>query len=183
MPKMAKQDDLTQVYINALGVRALVVLAAHGGQPCKVSPENDSNLTFIDAVWFAKSQYAELVLKRCLDDLAEVGAMRPEGWIDLPGGEVRDAIARTARYLGASFSSREEIERNAKIAVDKIVASVEASRVSGGLAQVNAEYKAYRQRQISNGQPAISYSKHLANFTRNLVVLAAQNANSAALNL
>jgi hypothetical protein len=43
-----------------------------------------------------------LVLKHCLDDLAEVGAMGPQGWIDLPASEVRDAIARTARYLGAS---------------------------------------------------------------------------------
>jgi hypothetical protein len=35
--------------------------------------------------------------------------------------------------------------------------------------------------QISLGQPAISYSKYLANFTRNPVVPAAQNANTAAL--
>jgi hypothetical protein len=31
---------------------------------------------------------AELVLKHCLDDLAEVGAMRQLGWIDLPASEV-----------------------------------------------------------------------------------------------
>jgi hypothetical protein len=48
-------------------------------------------------------------------------------------------ILAPARYLGASFSSHEKIERNAKIAVHKIVASAEASRVSGGLARVNAE--------------------------------------------
>jgi hypothetical protein len=48
-------------------------------------------------------------------------------------------IAQEAMRAPASFSSCEEIERNANIAVDQIVASVEASRVSGGLAQVNAE--------------------------------------------
>jgi hypothetical protein len=64
---------------------------------------------------------------------------------------LRDAIVRTARYLGASISSRGEIERKAEIALDKTVASVEASGVSGALAKVNAEYKACRQRQISRG--------------------------------
>jgi hypothetical protein len=48
-------------------------------------------------------------------------------------------------------------------------------------AQVNASYKAYRKAKLANNEPAISYSAHLANFTRNLVVLAAQNANAAAL--
>jgi hypothetical protein len=179
---MGRRDDQVKAYIGALEIRPLVILAAVGGRPARIAAHPEKNLEQIDALYFAKPQHAELVLSHVLGDLDAVGVLHPHGWIDLPAREVRDTVANVAAYLGASFRSTAEVQRDAGAAVDRILASVEASRVSGGLTRVNAEYKAYRQRQMSMGQPAASYSKHLANFTRNVVLLAAQSANASRAN-
>jgi hypothetical protein len=83
-----------------------------------------------------------------------------------------------AAYLGAAFRSKAQVQHDAGTAVDRILARVEEARKSGALAQVNAAYKAYRQAQLARNEAAISYTAHLAHFTRNLVILAVQNANA-----
>lgn len=52
-------------------------------------------------------------------------------------------------------------------------------RTSGGLAQVNAEFKSYRKRMQSVGQGAMSYTVFLARFTGALVELVAAKATLA----
>jgi hypothetical protein len=172
---VSTRDSLVQAYLAALEIRALMVFAVDGKQPSKISTDQEKNVVLVDALWFAKPQHAELVLSHTLTDLEAIGATRPEGWIDMPGREVRDTLANVAGYLGASFRSANEVSRDAQNAVARITRDVEEARRKGELKQVNAEYKLYRQRQAQRGEKAIPYSAHLANFTRGLVILAAQN--------
>lgn len=175
---MAKREVLVEAYIGALDIRALVILAVDGRQPTKISFKPDKSLVEIDSLWFSKPQHAELVLSHCWGDLAAIGATRSEGWIDMPAREVRDTLANVAGYLGASFRTFEQVRRDAETAVTVIEHNVEKSRREGGLAKVNAEYKAYRIAQQAKGLKAAPYSAHLADFTRSLVILAAKNANA-----
>ena len=161
---MAKRDDLVKAYIAALDACTLVIMAGPDGMSgvC-LGPASDP----FDTLWFAKQQHAELVLAQC-----------SEGWVDLSPAALRDEVINAAAALGAPFRTTAEVEVDASKAVAEIVEQVENRRQAGDLARVNRDYKIYRQAQIARGQKAVSYSTHLATFTRSLVVLAAQNANA-----
>lgn len=178
VPGMGKREALVEAYLGALEAKALLILTIGAGHPAKISFSPDPSFETFDALWFAKPHHAELVLMRCMDDLATVGAVRPEGWIDMPAREVRDAVVNAAAQLGARWQTTDQIKSSASNEVEKIIAQVDRQRREGGLAQVNAEYKTYRQRQVAAGQKAAPYSAHLMTFTRSLVVLAAANVNA-----
>lgn len=178
---MGKREELAEAYVQALEIRPLVILSVAGGQPSRIAFEPVKNLNILDALYFAKPQHAELVLAHVLADLDAIGALRPQGWIDMPAREVRDTVADVAGYLGASFRSMAQVNRDAEKAIDRILANVEIARIKGELRKVNAEYKNYRQRALAAGEKPIAYSDHLGKFTRSLVLLAAQNANAAGL--
>src|SRR5262245_18180713 len=122
---MGKRDELVGAYLGALEVRPVMILAPAGGRPARIAAEPDARLELIDALYFAKPQHAELVLSRTLDDLKDVGALRAQGWIDMPARDVRNMVANVTGYLGASFQSETEVRRNAEITVDRIIARVE----------------------------------------------------------
>jgi hypothetical protein len=50
-----------------------------------------------------------------------------------------------------------------------IVAHVKATNQSGGLKQVNAQYKRYRQAQVAKAEKAVPYAKFLERFTATIV--------------
>ena len=178
---MGKREELVKAYVQALEIRPLVILSVVGGRPTRISSEPVNNLDIVDALYFAKPQHAELVLAHVLGDLDAIGALRPQGWIDMPAREVRDTLANVARYLGAPFRSMAQVTSDAEKAVERIIENVERARIKGELRQVNAKYKTYRQGALAAGEKPISYSDHLGKFTRSLVLLAAQNANAAGL--
>jgi hypothetical protein len=123
--------------------------------------------------------HAELVLMNVRSDFEALGADRPQGWVDMPARAVRDHVVNVAAGLGASWRTATEVRADASHAVAEIIVQVEQQRRAGGLAQVNAQYKIYRQGQVARGEKAAPYSVHLTAFTRSLVVLAAQNARPA----
>lgn len=159
------REALVKAYIGALDACTLVILAGPDGLS-GVCPGPATEPPF-DTLWFAKQQHAELVLAQC-----------PEGWCSLSPAVLRDEVVNAAASLGASFRTTAEVEVDASNAVEEIIMQVENRRQNGDLAKVNRDYKAYRQAQVARGQKAVSYSTHLATFTRSLVVLAAQNANA-----
>lgn len=163
---MAKRDDLLKAYTAALDACTLVILPGPNGMSgvC-LGPAADE--TPVETLWFAKQQHAELVLAQC-----------PEGWVDITPAALRDEVVNAAATLGARFRTTMEIHIEASKVVAEIIEQVENRRQNGGLAKVNRDYKIYRQAQIARGQKAITYSDHLAAFTRSLVVLAAQNVNA-----
>lgn len=66
------------------------------------------------------------------------------------------------RYLGNVSADKAE-------AVAEIVARVDAMRQAGGLKQVNAEYKRYRQAQAAKAERATPYAVFLQRFTATIV--------------
>lgn len=175
---MGKGADLVAAYMQALPAKAVLIHAGRDGQAAKIGSTSDEALELFDVLWFAKPAHAELVLMNCRDDFASLGALRPDDWIDLSARTVRDYVVNIASLLGAAWRSEAEMRAGASIVVAEIIAEVEASRQSGGLAQVNTAYKIYRQQQTAKGEKAVPYSAHLDAFTRSLVVLAAQNASA-----
>lgn len=173
---MPKHDALVKAYIGALEIREVTIHAAPDGRPARIGPAPEGNLDLFDMLWFEKPQHIELVLSQCQSDIRATGAERPDGWIDLSAQEVRDLVVNAAAMLGATWKTGAEIEADASNAVAEIVEDVEIRRQSGGLSQVNRDYKIYRQRQLASGQKAIPYSAHLDAFTRSLVVLAAKSS-------
>lgn len=173
---MRCRSGLIAAYIEALPAKAVLILAGPDDNRARLSFNEDSNLDLFDALWFAKPQHAELVLINCCDDFRDLGAGGADGWIDLAPRTVRDFVVNIAAGLGAPWRSVAEVEADATIAVEEIIATVDRKRREGGLALVNTAYKIYRQRQVANGEKAVPYSTHLASFTRSLVTLAAKNA-------
>lgn len=174
----SKRAELVKAYLDALEIRPVVVLAVDGKQPSRLAFEPDRRLVTVETFWFAKAAHAELVMSHARDDLAAIGALRDHGWIEMSGAELRDTVANIAGYLGAPYSHFSSVVADAENAVDRILVNVEQARFEGRLKSVNAEYKAYRQRQLAAGQKAIGYGEHLAKFTASLVLLAAKNANA-----
>jgi hypothetical protein len=175
---MGKREALVAAYMEALPARAVYVLAGPGGRPARFASDPADETDTAAAIWFAKPGHADLVLMNCRDDFTALGAVDPQGWIDLSARTVRDHVINVAALLGATWRSDVEMRADASNAVAEIIATVEAQRRNGGLAQVNAAYKIYRQRQAARNEKALPYSMHLTAFTRSLVVLAAQNANA-----
>lgn len=173
---MASTAPLVKVYTDALCGRAVYVHAGLKGRATRFSFEPDRKLSLIEKFWFARPAHAELVVMRCRQDFAAVGAKRTHGWIDLPPAAVVEVVKDVAAALGARWQTEDQIERDAQKVVAEVIASVEAARQNGGLKEVNAEYKRYRQAQIDKREPAIPYSAHIAQFTRLLVVRAAQKS-------
>lgn len=172
----SERTRLVAAYLEALDAKALLIHACPGGQPAKLSFDDDRKLDLTGAFWFSKQQHAELVLMRARGDLEAIGALRPQGWVDLPAREVSDAVVNAAAQLGASWRSAKRVQADAEAEVDRILIHVEEQRKSGGLAQVNTAYKVYRNRQLEAGQKAVPYSAHLFDFKCSLVTLAARNS-------
>lgn len=110
-------------------------------------------------VWFAKSSHAQMVREHC----------------DRDGGPVDSAaVIAAARHLGAPWQTTEQVRASALIVVDVMLSDIENIRQSGGLKKVNADYKAYRQRQIEQRQRAITYTEFFRNFATTLIRIAAE---------
>jgi hypothetical protein len=175
---MPTSAPLIRAYIDALCGRAVYVHAGLKGQVAHFGLEPFSKTHMVAKLWFARPAHAELVCLRCFQDFRAVGVMRAHGWVNLPPAEVVDKIKATAAMLGARWQTQGAIERDAEVAVAEIIARVDAARQNGGLKEVNAEYKKYRQAQMEKCEKAIPYSAHLAQFTRLLVLRAAQKSLS-----
>jgi hypothetical protein len=173
---MPSPAPLVRVYIDALCGRAIYVHDGLKGSVAHFGFEPFRKKGLVAKLWFARPAHAELVALRCVRDFQSVGAMRPHGWVDLPPSQVVEKINMVARQLGARWQTQGQIERDAERVVADIVRRVKDAQQDGGLKQVNAQYKQYRQAQIEKSEPAIPYSAHIAEFTRSLVLRAAQKS-------
>jgi hypothetical protein len=180
---MPSTTPLVRVYVDALCGRAIYVHAGLKGRAAFFGFEPHTKKDLFAKLWFARPAHAELVAMRCCQDFKAVGAIRwinggrlDSGWVDLPPSEVVEKIWAVAAMLGARWQTQGDIERDAERAVAEITTRVKVARLNGGLKQVNMEYKMYRRAQMEKGEPAIPYSAHLAQFTRLLVLRAAQKS-------
>lgn len=60
--------------------------------------------------------------------------------------------------MGAPFQTAAQLRVDAEKEVDKIVEKVAASNQSGGLREINKQYRAYRLAQVAKAEKATSYA-------------------------
>jgi len=163
-------------FIGALDLAAIRIWGMPNKPGCWATFEPSPQLveSKLDPINFEtfwlKPSHAQLVHSLC-----RAPADHHEG-ADTDPKVLRDHIVNTAAHLGAPFRSTAEVVAVAYAAVDQILAHVETQRLNGGLAQVNAAYKLYRQQQAAKNERAIPYSAHLHAFTKQLVTMAARTA-------
>jgi hypothetical protein len=139
-------------------------------QPSCINDERKWCPINFETFWLRPS-HAQLVHSQC-----QIPSNHDEG-ADIEPDIIRDQIVNTAALLGAPFRSTDDLFAIAMSAVDEILAHVETQRLNGGLAQVNAGYKIYRQQQTAKNEKAVPYSAHLHAFTRSIVTEAAKVAH------
>jgi hypothetical protein len=151
------RESLIEAYIAALPLTAVAVVSVAAGS-CRVETGAPGEAT--DHLYYFKPSHVDLVL-----GAAGLGGDP----IDEEPAAVATRIELAARSMGAPFQSAAELQADAEQGVDKIVAKVEAMRQNGGLAKVNAQYKAYRQAQIAKAEKATSFSVFFERFTASIV--------------
>jgi hypothetical protein len=149
---------LVEAYISGLALTEVAIVGA--GKRCRI--ETGGELAPGETIahrYFFKPSHAELVL-------ATIGQ---DGLSGKTAAALVDAIVRTAATLGASYVTLGELRKAAEVQVDEITARLRCANQAGGLKQVNAQYKAYRQAQIAKAEKAVPYSKFIEPFIMSTV--------------
>jgi hypothetical protein len=152
--------SLVDVYISALQLTAVAIVASADGRRCRI--ETDGEIApgeKIKRQFFFRPTHADLLLLTIALD----------GWTDQQPAAVAALIERTAATLGAPFQTLTELQAEAEQEVDKIIAKVAASNQAGGMKQINAQYKRYRQAQVAKAEKAVPYTKFIERFTASIV--------------
>ena len=102
MPSIA---PLCKVYVDAICGRAIFVHSGLDNSRTHFGLERLHLSDLITTLWFARPTHAGLVLLRCVEDFKAVGAMRANGWVDLPPAEVIYKIKAEAAALGARWQT------------------------------------------------------------------------------
>jgi hypothetical protein len=146
---------LIEAYIAALPIVTVSVVANPNGKRARIETGTPAAGQAVYARVFLKSSHADLVL-----DAAGV-----DGWAKMPAAGLLELITSTATALGAPWQTEEEIIGAAAAAVAAIVYKVEAARQAGGLKEINASYKRYRQQQVAKAERVVPYSAYLQRYT------------------
>lgn len=83
--------------------------------------------------------------------------------------QAHEPIARTAKRLGVSLSSDEEIAEEAMRAITRLDAEVERQMQTGALKSVNKSYRAYRLEASGRGESVLRYADWMERYKANLV--------------
>ena len=135
----------------------------------------DQGLTVSTSGWFWPT-HADLIVNECRSELRRDGLVSDGGWIDLEADALADRLYAVAARFGATWITTEDLMRDAEANVAFVLQMIDALNQSGGLKELNRSYKAYRQKSITAGRGAARYHVYLANFTTEIVRLAAINA-------
>ncbi len=168
-----KIDALVEAYVGALPISPIAICPGRDGRGARI--EAICTPDTVDVLWFPKASHAELVSSTCMADLEHAGAVVAARAIDLAPAALAAFVRFTAHELGAAWKTDEEVRQSASFEVERIIMQVDIGRRTGMLAEINAAYRAKRLEAQSAGRKVSSYPVHLAEFTRNLVVLAAKN--------
>jgi hypothetical protein len=158
------RESLVEAYVSAMPFAAVAIVAVPGSG-CRVETGAPGAPGEIARYYF-KPSHVDLVLGAAglgTDQLKDGTVQK------LTPAAIAALIERTAAAIGAPFETAAELRAAATLEVEKVVAKVEAMRQAGRLKQVNAEYKAYRQRQVARCEKATPYTVFLRRFTAGLV--------------
>lgn len=150
---------LIDTYLAALPRTVVSVVTDADGNGAKIETGDVPAGTVVHGRLHFNASHADLVLSSCgLDGRA---VMSPS--------ELLEAVTNTAARLGAEWQTDQEAQTTAAEAVQAIVDKIEAARQAGGLREINASYKRYRQQQVANAERAIPYSAYLRRYTTRMV--------------
>lgn len=149
--------SLVETYIAALNLTAVAIVS--DGWRCRIHTGELAPSETIKHRFYFKPSHAELVLATI--DL--------DGLSGKPPAALATLIERAAANLGAPFQTADELQAEAEQQVAEITARVKGMNQSGGLKQVNAQYKRYRQAQIAKAEKAVPYAKFIERFTATIV--------------
>jgi hypothetical protein len=94
-------------------------------------------------------------------------------------GQAQESVARTAKRLGVSLSSDEEIAEEAMRAITRLDAEIERQMQTGALKSVNKSYRAYRLEASARGESVLRYADWMERYKANLVREIAANLRLA----
>jgi hypothetical protein len=150
---------LIDVYISGLNLVEVAIVGA--GRQCRI--HTDGKIAPGEPVahrYHFKASHAELVL-------ATIGH---EGCTDqLAAAPLAALVERTAATLGASYVTPAELRKAAEAHVNEITERIRVANQSGGMKEINKQYKRYRQEQIAKGEGAVPYSKYVEPFITRMV--------------
>jgi hypothetical protein len=157
---------LIEIYLAALPRTVVSIVTVADGNGARIETGDVPAGAIVHARLHFNKSHADLVLSACgLDGRAE---MSPS--------ELIEAIPSAATRLGATWQTDEEARAAAAKAVQAIVDKVEAARQAGGMKEINASYKRYRQQQVAKAERAIPYSAYLRRYTELMVREVAERA-------
>jgi hypothetical protein len=180
---MSQSGRLLQRYVEALDVCAVVIVAdGEHRQPVKFVTSKTPDPKFAGdvvhhAAWCAREHQAAFLRDAVTGEFGTMGARVVRNWIDVNADIAVSALTGAATKLGIRTVDHDTIKVNAAAAVARIQEAVEAMRVTGGLRQVNAAYKAHRLSCERAGTKAPTYAMYLGRFTEGLVAAAAAAAH------
>lgn len=146
---------LIEAYLAASPRTVVSVVTDAEGNGARIETGDIPASAAIHARLHFNTSHVDLVLSACGLD----------GRTDMSPPELFEAITSTAERLGAPWQTDKEAKAAAAEAVQAVVDKVEAARQAGGLKEINASYKRYRQQQVTKAERAVPYSAYLRRYT------------------
>lgn len=150
---------LIDVYLAALSRTVVSVVTDAGVNHARIETGDVPAGAAVHARLHFNASHADLVLS----------AYGLDGRADMSPSELLEAITSTAARLGAEWQTDEEARAAAADTVQAVVDKVEAARQAGGMKEINASYKRYRQEQVAKAERAVPYSTYLRHYTARMV--------------
>ena len=177
---MGNAEKLVAEYIQALELTGVYVVGPESARPVRIGAGRNVNKRVAEIAkahwqpvqlhgvfWFDGERAADAVREECRRRLASA---RIKGeWFDVDGAAALELIHTTAGELGVSLEVDGDVRAHAEAAVTKVEAELERLRQTGGLKEINGEYKRYRQERAATGQAAVAYPFWFAQRKRQMV--------------
>jgi hypothetical protein len=151
---------LVETYISGLALAEVAIVGA--GRRCRIHTDGDGDLAPGEPVahrYFFKPSHVDLLLS----------TIGPEGMSGRPAAALAELVVQAAASIGASFRTPGELQAEAERQVAEITARIRMANQQGGLKQINAQYKRYRQAQIARAEKALPYSAFIEPFIMTMV--------------
>jgi hypothetical protein len=166
-------DALISAYREGLGLTAVTIVAGEDGARLMVSDKEPVLAVgeTVHARWWCKgAQQAEW--------LVEAVARGGRTTAHDSASVLRDTVVRSAKRLGISLRSDEEVEREAVAVIARLEQEIASQQRAGGLKSVNRGYRDYRLKARARGQKVLRYADWMERYKAKLVRDIAHNLRS-----
>ena len=161
-------EALTAAYREGLGLAAVMLVAGEmRARPmlcaAGAEPALDANETLHARWWCNSAQQAEWLVETVAGDAGKDAT------------HLRRALINTAKRLGITLRSDDEIAREAVAVIARLEQEIAAQQRAGGLKSVNRGYRDYRLQSSARGEKVLRYAEWMARYKAKLVRDVARN--------